>query len=186
MEIDLVVERMKLMVEMGDFAALNRLCESPMLKTITKITLMAPWGTTEGIRQLLAAVPSREPEEIRIDETECDVDLATLLGQAGVHTIGDLEKLSDEELLRIARVGYDRVLLLRALTTKYMAASKGKRYRLNALPGEKTKAEQTRDLHTRIADLLREGKNYEQVVEAVGCKRSLVLLVAKRLRQRDE
>jgi hypothetical protein len=103
-----------------------------------------------------------------------------------VHTIGDLEKLSDEELLRIARVGYDRVLLLRALTTKYMAASKRKRYRLNALPGEKTKAEQTRDLHTRIADLLREGKTYEQVVEGVGCKRSLVLLVAKRLRHRDE
>lgn len=186
MELDMVVERMRLMVDVGDFAALKRLCESPMLKTIAKITHMAAWDTTEGIRQLLKAVPARSPHEIRIDETECDPDLAAIMHEADVLTIGDLGKRSDEELLGIPRVGYDRVLLLRALGTKYLTQSRSQGYREVKGPEGKTRGEETRDLHLQITGMLREKKTPEQIVEEIGCKRSQVLLVMRRLRNRAE
>lgn len=186
MELDMVVERMRLMVDLGDFAALKRMCDSPMLKTIVKITHMAAWETTDGIRQLLKAVPAREAHEIRIDETECDPDLAAIMHEADVMTIGDLEKLSDEELLGIPRVGYDRVLLLRALSTKYLTQSRSKGYREVKGADGKTRGEETRDLHLAIAELLRDKKTPEQIVAELGCKRSIVLLVVRRLRTRAE
>lgn len=146
MDVEAMVERMQLLAERRDFAALAALCASPEIVTIAQVAACARWGLTDGAVQRLAAHPLRNCSERTLAETEIDVETVGHLATAGVLTLGHLAALTDDELLEVRNVTPERLRLIRAVEAKY-------RYEA-AKRAEWLAAEQQRRKQRRCSELI--------------------------------
>lgn len=128
MDVATILERAKLLTDQGNFAGLKELCKATDLIVLSKLVRLAHEGLTDGIRQLMAALPERDRSAMPIIETEIDPKSAVTLVEAGIVTLGDLQRTPNELLLQLREFGDMRkVWLVRAVQEKYLGTETGQK-----------------------------------------------------------
>ena len=130
MDVEMLVERLKVLATaevdgIGVPDAVRRLLNSPAVQTLATASILArlPMGEPSNrwaLRDFLTTVPMRAADDVELCETEIDPDVLYTLEQAGVHTLGQARRMSDEQLLAIPKISYARVEEVRAITGKYL------------------------------------------------------------------
>jgi hypothetical protein len=95
------------------------------VQTLATASILArlPMGEPSNrwaLRDFLTTVPMRAADDVELCETEIDPDVLYTLESAGVSTIGQARRMSDEQLLAIPKISLGRIEELRAITGKYL------------------------------------------------------------------